>query len=119
MTDSPKANVATTRAQEAIAEGRVAVDMFVVDGDLPSFRRGGYRRHSEIDDVLETVAEKFEVGQTVCIRQYQKKESASGTLYNIRKRHAEDNPQKWEFNLAPLDDLGIEGMTGLFVTRLA
>jgi hypothetical protein len=115
--------VAMTTADKAVAEGRVGLDVFPVEGDLPKFdRKTGYRRQSPIEDTLNLVAEEYPAGVWVVIRQYKNKESANGTLYNLRTRHgtatkpAADGAEwdAWEFQVGDGSKLGLdEGITVL------
>ena len=100
--------------------------------EIPKFKRGGFTRSSEIEETLKAVKDEYGPDTPVCIRQYEKKESASGTLYNLRSRHGQpakdedgefvDRPAEdgtpwdgWVFKIGPLDDFdGGEGQTGLF-----
>ncbi len=103
-----------------MAKGAVEAKVFAIDGPIPKVaRKTGYTRTSEIDNALELAANENAVGVAVCIRQYDKKESASGTLYNLRKRQKGDPPANvnWEFELGDLTPFGMEGKTGLFATR--
>ena len=103
-----------------MAKGAVEAKVFAIDGPIPKMpRKSGYTRKGEIDEALVLAAEENDVGVAVCIRQYEKKESASGTLYNLRKRQKADPPvnPNWTFELGDLTALGMEGVTGLFATR--
>jgi hypothetical protein len=101
-----------TTAAKAVAEGRVGVDVFPIEGEVPKVpRKTGYRRTSEIEDTLAVVAEEYPAGVNVAIRQYKNKESANGTLYNLRKRHTDDG---WEFEIGDGTPFGLEGITVLF-----
>jgi hypothetical protein len=105
-------------------KGNVEAKVFAIDGPVPKMaRKTGYTRKGEIDEALETAAAATAVGGTVCIRQYDKKESASGTLYNLRKRQKADPPvnEMWSFELGDLGqlDVNMEGKIGLFATRTA
>jgi hypothetical protein len=100
--------------------------------EVPKFaRQGNGTRTSGIDTALDELAKTLAPGKTVCIRQYEKRESANGTLYNLRHRYNDaefevdgkkvpnTNPLKgvFEFNVGPLDEFGKAGQTGLFVTK--
>lgn len=105
-----------------MSKGAVEAKVFAIDGPVPKMpRKTGYTRRGEIDEALELAAGENEVGVAVCIRQYDKKESASGTLYNLRKRQKADPPvnPNWTFELGDLTPLGYEGKFGLFATRTA
>lgn len=101
-----------------MTKGAVEAKVFAIDGPVPKIpRKTGYTRKGEIDEALAVAAEENEVGTSVCIRQYDKKESASGTLYNLRKRQKNGVNVGWEFELGDLTPFGMEGKTGLFATR--
>lgn len=102
-----------------MAKGNVEAKVFAIDGPVPKLpRKTGFYRKGEIDEALAAAAETTAVGSAVCIRQYDKKESASGTMYNLRKRQREHNVNVgWTFELGDLSDYGMEGKVGLFATR--
>jgi hypothetical protein len=103
-----------------MTKGAVEAKVFAIDGPVPKFaRKTGYTRKGEIDEALALAAEENDVGVAVCIRQYDKKESATGTMYNLRKRQQGENPinANWEFEVGDLTTFGMEGKTGLFATR--
>lgn len=101
-------------------KGEVTNQVFPTEGAVPKFERASSgNRKSEIEDTLEQVAKEYPVGVPVNIRQYAKKESASGTLYNLR--HREHVSGTWQFDIGPMDSFGEEfaGQTGLWATRVA
>lgn len=105
-----------------MTKGAVEAKVFAIDGPVPKMpRKTGYTRKGEIDEALAVAAEENDIGVAVCIRQYDKKESASGTLYNLRKRQKADPPvnANWTFELGDLTPYGYEGKFGLFATRTA
>lgn len=88
-------------------------EVFKLDKGTPKFVRAGGTRTSPLETLLANT--ELPVGETICIRQYAKKGSASGTMYNLRKRHNDG----LEFSIGPLDEYGKPGVTGLFVTKTA
>jgi hypothetical protein len=86
--------------------------------ELPTFpRASGYTRESQITQTMDNVKAEFPEGTVVLIREYEKRESANGTLYNLRKRHGKPGTPEWTgwtINVGPVE--GKEGFAGLYVS---
>lgn len=118
--------MARTRAEEATEEGtgngrKAPVKGIVnatmeVANDFPKFtRKSGYTRTSAIDAALDNVKNEYPEGTVVRIREYEKRESANGTLYNLRAKHGKPGNEGWDgwtIHVGPIEG---SDLTGLYV----
>lgn len=115
-TDEAVEETAEANGRKAPVKG-VVNSAFEAVGELPKFsRKTGFTRESEIEATLKNVRNEFPEGTVVRIREYEKRESANGTLYNLRKRHQKPGAEGWDgytFNVGPIE--GSE-LVGLYVS---
>lgn len=102
--------------RKAPVKGIVNSTMEVTGDSFPKFaRKTGYTRESEIEQTLKNVRNEFPEGTVVKIREYEKRESANGTLYNLRKRHGKPGTEGWDgwtIHVGPVEGTDL---TGLYV----
>ena len=105
-----------TQDRKAPEKGIVEPRLEVVS-EFPTFsRKSGYTRESEITQTLENVKNEYPEGTVVLIREYEKRESANGTLYNLRKRNGKPGTEGWTGFTIQVGPIADSEHTGLYVS---
>jgi hypothetical protein len=105
-----------TTERKAPEKGEVREEMVVVDGFPIAQRAAGGNRSSAIETALDQIRVEHAPGTVLRIKSYSKQESATGTLYNLRKRHGKPGEQDWDGWLFRVVKNPEDDLYGLYVS---